>query len=90
MLHSLSTLVRQRIFQIACGYADQNDATTLRGDPLLKTVSGRLPLPDSGADLASQPTFSHLENAVDRHACQAPRSGVEKILIKRGQVLTFC
>src|SRR3974377_2089938 len=49
--HSLPTLVRQRIFQIACGYADQNDATTLRSDPLLKAVCGRLP--DSGVDLAS-------------------------------------
>jgi Transposase DDE domain group 1 len=29
-LHSLPTLVRQRIFQIAYGYADQNDADTLR------------------------------------------------------------
>ena len=25
--HSLETLVRQRVFQIACGYEDQNDAT---------------------------------------------------------------
>ena len=24
--HSLETLLRQRVFQIACGYADQNDA----------------------------------------------------------------
>ena len=66
--HSLETLVRQRIFQIACGYADQNDATTLRHDPLLKLVCGRLP--DSGPDLASQPTLSRLENAVDRHAAE--------------------
>ena len=28
--HSLETLVRQRVFQIACGYEDQNDADTLR------------------------------------------------------------
>ena len=28
--HSLETLVRQRIFQITCGYADQSDADTLR------------------------------------------------------------
>src|SRR5215813_10554132 len=56
VVHSLPTLIRQRIFQIACSYADQNDATTLRSDPLLKAVCGRLP--DSGADLASQPTFS--------------------------------
>ena len=67
--HSLLELVRQRVFQIACGYADQNDASTLRSDPLLKLVCGRRP--DSGADLASQPTLSRLENAVDRHACEA-------------------
>ena len=67
--HSLGTLVRQRVYQIACGYADQNDATTLRTDPLLKLVCGRRPL--SGAALASQPTFSRLENAGDRHAVEA-------------------
>jgi len=66
--HSLETLVRQRVFQIACGYEDQNDAATLRHDPLLKLVCGRLP--DSGRDLASQPTFSRLENAVDRHSVE--------------------
>ena len=65
--HSLVTLVRQRLFQIACGYDDQNDATTLRHDPLLKHVCGRLPV--AGAALASQPTLSRLENAVDRTAC---------------------
>jgi hypothetical protein len=65
--HSLETLVRQRVFQIACGYEDQDDADALRADPLLKLVCGRLP--DTDADLASQPTLSRLENAVDRHAC---------------------
>jgi Transposase DDE domain group 1 len=65
--HSLETLVRQRVFQIACGYEDQNDADTLRTDPLLKLVCGRRP--ESDPDLASQPTISRLENAVDRHAC---------------------
>src|SRR5579872_2580401 len=58
--HGLATLVRQRVFQIACGYADQNDAGTLRHDPLLKAVCGRLPI--SGPALASQPTLSRLEN----------------------------
>ncbi len=66
--HSLETLVRQRVFQIACGYEDQNDADTLRHDPLLKLVCGRLP--DSGLALASQPTFSRLENAVDRPSAE--------------------
>jgi hypothetical protein len=31
--HSLATLIRQRFFQIACGYEDQNDADTLRSHP---------------------------------------------------------
>ena len=62
--HSLATLVRQRVYQIACGYEDQDDADTLRSDPLLKLACGRLP--ESGADLASQPTLSRLENAADR------------------------
>ena len=65
--HDLVTLVRQRVLQIACGYADQDDADTLRRDPLLKLVCGRLP--ESGRDLASQPTLSRLENAADRRAC---------------------
>ncbi len=64
--HSLETLVRQRIFQIACGYEDQDDADTLRSDPLLKLACGRLP---SDPDLASQPTLSRFENAVDAKAC---------------------
>jgi hypothetical protein len=66
--HSLEALVRQRVFQIACGYEDQNDAATLRSDPLFKLACGRLPV--SEADLASQPTLSRLENAVDRHAVE--------------------
>ena len=65
--HSLATLVRQRVFQIACGYADQDDADALRSDPLLKLCCGRRP--ESGPDLASQPTLSRLENAPDRRAC---------------------
>ncbi len=65
--HSIEALIRQRVFQIACGYEDQNDADTLRSDPLLKLVCGRLP--DTDADLASQPTFSRLENAVDWRTC---------------------
>jgi hypothetical protein len=66
--HSLASLVRQRIFQIACGYEDQNDSDSLREDPLLKVVCGSLP--ESGRDLASQPTFSRLENAADGRSCR--------------------
>jgi hypothetical protein len=65
--HELATLVAQRVYQIACGYEDQDDADTLRIDPLLKQVCGRLP--ETGTDLASQPTFSRLENAVNARTC---------------------
>jgi DDE family transposase len=66
--HPLALLLRQRLLQIACGYEDQDDADTLRCDPLLKLACGRRPHEPS-ADLASQPTLSRLENAVDRRAC---------------------
>lgn len=67
MRHSLVALVKQRVLQIACGYEDQNDADTLCSDPLLKLVCGSLP--ETGGDLASQPTLSRLENAPDARAC---------------------
>ena len=47
-LHSLTSLVRPRVFQIACGYEDQNDSNSLREDPLLKVVCGSLPESGSG------------------------------------------
>lgn len=65
--HPLAELVRQRVYQIAAGYADQNDADTLRHDPLLKLVCGRLP--ETDLDLASQPTFSRLENGFSARDC---------------------
>jgi hypothetical protein len=62
VVHETLALVKQRLFSIALGYEDANDADTLRHDPALKTVSGRPP--ESGEDLASQPTLSRLENRV--------------------------
>lgn len=78
--HSLEALVRQRVFQITCGYEDQNDADTLRSDPLLKVVCGRLP--DRDVDLASQPTFSRLENALDRRAAEAMAEALVAIYLQ--------
>ena len=57
-------LLKQRVFQIAAGYEDANDANTLRHDPIFKLLLGRLP--ESGAPLASQPTLSRFENRVSR------------------------
>jgi hypothetical protein len=61
--HSLVDILRARIFAIACGYEDANDLDRLRHDPAFKLACGRLP--DSGADLCSQPTCSRLENLPD-------------------------
>jgi hypothetical protein len=65
--HSLLSLLKQRVFQIACGYEDQNDSNTLREDPLLKALCGSLP--EGGHDLASQPTICRMENAADARCC---------------------
>lgn len=58
--------MRQRIFQMACGYEGQNGSNSLRFDPLLKLVCGSLP--ETGGYLASQPTISRLENAATTRA----------------------
>src|SRR5205823_5026865 len=63
--HPLRDLFAQRIYQIASGYADGNDANSLRHDPGFKLGGERLPL-DAPQDLASAPTFSRLEHSVDR------------------------
>ena len=64
VVHGLRALLRQRVFSIACGYADGNDASRLRRDPVLKLLAGRDP--DQGRDLASQPTLSRFENSIRR------------------------
>jgi hypothetical protein len=61
--HTMTDLMRARVFAIACGYPDANDLDTLRTDPAFKLACGRLP--ESGAELASQPTLSRWENTPD-------------------------
>jgi len=61
--HDEEGLLRQRIFAIALGYEDANDADMLRRDPMLKTAAGALP--ESSKDLASQPTLCRFENGAD-------------------------
>lgn len=78
--HSLATLVRQRVYQIACGYEDQNDSDSLRKDPLLKLVLGRLP--ETGSDLASQPTLSRLENAPGARDCLRMARALGEIYVR--------
>ena len=63
--HSLRDLLTQRVFQIASGYEDGNDANALRHDPLFKLAAGRAPL-DADTALACGATHSRLEGALGR------------------------
>lgn len=62
--HTLLDLLRERVFAIACGYPDGNDAARLGADPIFKILCDRPPV--EGDPLASQPTLSRFENAVRR------------------------
>jgi hypothetical protein len=75
--HETEELLAQRIYGIACGYADANDAARLAADPVHKLLVGRDPV--EGGDLASQPTLSRFENAPDR-----------KQLYRLGEALAEC
>ena len=44
--HGMSDLLAQRIYQIACGYEDGNDANTLRHDLLFKLGVGYFSNPE--------------------------------------------
>lgn len=61
--HTLEELLAQRVFTLACGYEDANDAARLANDPIYKLLLGRDPV--TGPALASQPTLSRWENAID-------------------------
>ena len=60
--HTLEDLIGQRVFGIACGHPDGNDADHLAEDPIHKLLLERDPV--SGERLASQPTLSRFENGV--------------------------
>jgi hypothetical protein len=57
--HTLIEMLRQRIYGLACGYEDVNDAARLKHDPSFKLLLERDPL--SGAALPSQPTLCRFE-----------------------------
>ena len=60
--HSYLEMSRARIYGILADYVDQNDHDVLRHDPVFKLVCGRA---IDGDDLASQPTLSRFENAIE-------------------------
>ena len=68
-------LLARRIFAIAGGYPDANDAVRFSSDPMHKMLLDRDPA--TGRDLASQPTLSRFETPSGRVAHSSPSSGLE-------------
>lgn len=60
--HPFLEMVRSRIYGVLAGYEDQNDHDALRYDPIFKLIAERSPEADP---LASQPTLSRFENAIN-------------------------
>ncbi len=81
VLHSLADMLRQRIYGLACGYEDCNDAGRLGGDPVFKLPLGREPL--QGRDLPSRPTLSRFENAVTADAPSALSAVLARCVVRR-------
>ena len=77
--HDRREQLRQRLYQIALGYADCNDADRLRHDPLLKSVCDR---PPHAQGLSSQPTLSRLENAVDARTLRVLLGEIEEQYVR--------
>ena len=87
--HTLADLIGQRIFGIACGHPDCNDAEHLADDPIHKLLLGRDPV--AGESLSSQPTLSRFENAAGRGAlyemgCELAARVVERHRRRLGRV----
>lgn len=56
--YTYRSMLEQRVFQMALGYQDCNDATYLRNDPMMRVALGAGP--------CSQPTLCRLENVMTR------------------------
>ena len=71
--HSLAEMIRFRALMIAAGYEDANDCDALRRDPAFKMAVGRLP--ETAAELCSQPTMSLAREPADRNRAEADDGG---------------
>jgi len=60
--HTFLEMTRMRVYGILADYADQNDHDVLRFDPVFKILCDRSIHDD---ELASQPTLSRFENAIE-------------------------
>jgi len=81
IVHSLESLLRQRIYSIALGCPDTNDAAHLAHDPALLLACGRRA--DDPRGLAAQPTLSRFDHAVSGRGLVAMQRELEDFVIRR-------
>jgi hypothetical protein len=79
--HGIGDLLSQRVFAIACGHPDGNDADRLAADPIHKLLLGRDPI--DGARLASQPTISRFEHTAAPRMLLAMSAALADTVIAR-------
>jgi hypothetical protein len=56
--HTISKILKQRVYTMVHGYEDANDEKQLRKDPVIHAIVD--------SELASQPTISRMESQIDR------------------------
>ena len=89
--HSVTDLIKQRVFALALGYEDLNDHDQLRADPLLATLVGkrdvtgaeRVDPRDRGKPLAGKSTLNRLELTPARASI---KSRYKKIVAKQSAI----
>ncbi len=81
VVHEMIELFRQRVYAIACGYPDANDAARLADDPIHKLLVERDPI--DGDPLASQPTLSRFENTVGPRVLYRLGEALAEVVIER-------
>ena len=82
--HGLATLVGQRVFALALGYEDLVDHDTLRHDPVLAAVTGKLGARRADcAPLAGKSTLNRLEHAPAGAATRSHKIGHDAGLVER-------
>lgn len=85
VFHHNEPLLKQRIYGIACGYHDGNDAGRMRNDPLFKIIAGA---GHEMQELASQPTISRFENEPQvRHLYHVGQAIVDSVIGHHAQRL---
>ena len=92
--HSVTDLIKQRVFALALGYEDLNDHDQLRADPLLATLVGkrdvtgaeRLDRRDQGKPLAGKSTLNRLELTPARASI---KSRYKKIVARQNAIAAW-